>query len=127
MNLSSYLLNHQMDAEKRRVQEQEYFEKLQALIEREKQIIERERNLKLKEEEFEREKAQFYGKITHSKDSESTKSLGKMEEKEAKDSSSTEKPIVLSHPHPYLLAKDGTRVIHDDQWLEPYKEVLKSR
>lgn len=113
-----------MDAEKRRVQEQEYFEKLQALIEREKQIIERERNLKLKEEEFEKEKAQFFGKITHNKDSESTKSLGKMEEKATKHSTV---PVVVSHPHPYLLAKDGTRVIHDDQWLEPYKEVLKSR
>jgi hypothetical protein len=27
----------------------------------------------------------------------------------------------------YLNAKDGTRVIHDDPWLEPFAPVLRER
>jgi len=115
--------------------EQEYFERLQKLIERENKVAQKEKELQEKEEELRKKQLLMNSNQQGSNVGHMNK---QMETKQVIDNGTHEKPqgsathesshaVIANHPHPYLNAKDGTRVIHDDPWLEPYKETLKAR
>ena len=96
-----------------------------------KKFFEREKALQLREEEFERTKLKYSLINLNSNNNSQRQELGKIEismEVEKKTSVVNQNQDTQpKHLNPYLEAKDGTRVIYDDPWLEPFKDSLRER